>query len=348
MTKFLIVFLGKVRCDPALQTSYFFSPCLTAGNPPYQVSTSSSSAQATPIYNKFVEQAKSLNPHHLSMITPTRWFSGGMGLDDFRETMLKDSRLSMIVDFANAKECFDGISISGGVCYFLWSNDYKGACKVVNVSNGKRTEMLRSLNEFPILVRYNRAVGVVRKVIQSGDSSIANLVSPISPFGIPTNIRGRDKQSEEDNYRLYASTGCTFISRVEIIKGGEWLEKYKVMVSQTSAEHAGEPSRDGTFRVLTNSLKAIGVNDVCTHSYLLLGPYNSESESINCAAYLKTKFVRFLILQALTSIHLTRSTFIFVPIQDFSKPWTDEELYAKYGLNDEEIAFIESTIKPLE
>lgn len=208
--------------------------------------------------------------------------------------------------------------------------------------------MTRPLHEFPILVRYNRAVDVVRSVLNSKDASIADYISSISPFGIPTNIRGRDLSSSVDKYVLHASSGISYISRAEIAKGTEWIGKYKVMVSQTSSEHAGEPSKDGMFKVLTSSVKSLGPNEVCTHSYILVGPFSEAIEANNCANYLKTKFVRFLLLQALTSIHLTRSTFLFVPKQDFTREWTDRDLYEKYCISAEDVLFIESMIKPYD
>lgn len=317
------------------------------GNPPYQLNTGTTSAQAIPLYQLFVQQAKKLNPRYLSMIIQSRWFAGGMKqLEDFRNEMRKDKRLRVLVDYANAKECFPQNSIGGGVCYFLWDRDHPGICKVTNINGGSTNEMERYLDEFSVIVRYNDAVEIVRKT--SKEESIDNYVSPISPFGLSTKIRGVKQKDEGHSVRIFSSEGISYLSKEEVTKGQKYYGKYKVLVSQTGAEHAGEPGKDGKYRVLTSSMQVLAPSDVCTHSYLVLGPLDTVEEAANLLGYLKTKFVRFLLLQAMTSIHLTKATFCFVPSQDFTKAWSDADLYAKYGLTDEEIAFIESTIKPME
>lgn len=318
------------------------------GNPPYQLDTGGSGRQAKPIYNLFIEQAKKLNPRYLSMIIPSRWFAGGMGLESFRNSMMNDGRIRVMVDYANAKDCFPQNSISGGVCYFLWDRDNAGDCSFVNISGQERKEMVRPLDEFPVLVRYNEAVNIVRRIIAKESKFLASDVSSISPFGLSTKIRGEISPSSTNCIRMFSSAGESYISLIQVEKGQEYLDKYKVMISQTGAEHAGEPSKEGNYKVLTSSMRTLGPNEVCTHSYLVAGPYLSRQIADNVVEYLKTKFVRFLVLQALSSIHLTKTTFSFVPTQDFTKSWTDEELYAKYDLTDEEIAFIESMIKPME
>ena len=167
------------------------------------------------------------------------------------------------------------------------------------------------------------------------------------PFGLSTNIRGNVKLTGKDDLILHASDGTTFIKPKDITKGFDIVNKFKILISKTSAEHAGEPGKDGAFRVITSSIKVIGPREVCTHSYFTIGTYDNETEATNTLSYLKTKFVRFLMLLSMSSINLSKLVFSFVPMQDFSKPWTDEELYAKYGLNEEEINFIESMIKPM-
>ena len=318
------------------------------GNPPYQLETGSTSRQATPIYNIFVEQAKALSPRYLSMIMPSRWFAGGMGLDQFRNNMMNDSHISKLVDYVNAKDCFPQISISGGVCYFLWDSEHCGQCDFSNIYLNKCTVSTRSLDEFSVLVRYNQAVNIIHSVFSKAEKSLESLISAISPFGLSTKVRGTTQPKESTDLVLYSSAGKSYISRDKVLKGSEYINRYKVLISQTSAEHAGEPGKDGAFRILTSSMRVLKPEEVCTHSYLIAGFFSTQNEAENLLKYLKTKFVRFLILQCLSSIHLTKSTFSFVPIQDFSKPWTDAELYKKYGLTKEEIAFIESMIKPME
>lgn len=318
------------------------------GNPPYQEETGSESRQAKPIYHYFVLQAKALSPNYISMITPSRWFAGGMGLDSYRLEMISDKKIDKIVDFTNAKKCFPQISISGGVSYFLRSNTSSDNCEVLNIHGDKISKMIRPLDEFPILVRYNEAVSILRKVREKKENTLDTIISSISPYGLSTKVRGIEKPDSVNNVKMYSSKGCSYISSAEVEKKDSAINTYRTMVSQTSAEHAGEASRDGTFRVLTKSMTVMEPGDVCTHSYIYAGSFASKCEAVNLMYYLKGKFARFLILQALTSIHLSKSTFLFVPMQDFSKLWTDEELYAKYDLSNEEISFIDSMIKPMK
>ena len=320
---------------------------LIVGNPPYQNQTTQGGIQATPIYNYFVDLAKKIKPNYLSMITPSRWFAGGMGLDDFRESMIKDKKLMRLVDFVNAKDCFPTISISGGVSYFLWNNKHNGECIFESRSTFDNSSELRSLEEFPVLIRYNKAVDIVRKVLLLHEESLSGKVSAISPFALPTSIRGEAKEMP-DSVKLYTSKGVFYISENTVKKGEEWRRGYKVLVSQTGAEHAMEPSKDGTFKVLTSTMQVLSASDVCTHSYILIGTFSTREEAENLLQYLKTKFVRFLILQCVSSIHISRSVFRFVPMQDFSHSWTDKDLYAKYNLTNEEIKFIDSLIKPMQ
>jgi len=317
-------------------------------NPPYQLETEGAGKQAKPIYHLFVEQAKKLNPRYLTMIIPSRWFSGGMGLDSFRDTMMQDAHITKLVDFANAKDCFPQNSISGGVCFFLRERDRTGDCEFTNVRNNSVNTVIRALNEFPVIVRYNEAVSIIHKVISKNEEKLEKIISSLMPYGLSTNYRGRPIKSHSDDLTLHSSRGITYISLNEINKGFDSVYKYKILISKTGSEHAGEPGKDGGFKVLTSSLKVIGPGEVCTHSYFIIGCFDDKKIAENTLSYLKTKFVRFLILQSMSSINLSKLVFSFVPMQDFSKSWTDEELYVKYGLNQDEIDFIESMIKPMD
>lgn len=318
------------------------------GNPPYQLETGGSGRQARPIYNQFVEQAKKLNPRYLSMIIPSRWFAGGMGLDSFRNAMINDGHVSDIVDYANAKECFPQNSISGGVCYFLWKREGADSCRFINMRGGIPYASIRNLGEFPVLVRYNEAVDVIHKVQSQSETALTTIVSAISPFGLPTSVRGLKEASSANSVKVLSSRGIGYLSEDDIERGQDLRSGFKVALSQTGAEHACEPDKNGQFRVLTSSMQVLEPPTVCTHSYLVVGPMKTEEEACNLLSYLKTKFVRFLALQAVSSIHISRQTFCFVPIQDFSKEWTDKDLYEKYSLSQKEIDFIESLIKPVE
>ncbi len=319
---------------------------IIVGNPPYHVSTGGGSAQATPIYDKFIDMAKQLKPHYLSMIIPARWFAGGMGLDKFRESMLNDNHFVKFFDYPNAKDCFNTLSIGGGVCYFLWDGNYSGECIITNKGTRYGKSRLRKLNEFEVFVRYNEALDIIRKIRQSAFTSFSELCSSLSPFAIDSNVRG-ENECFENALRLYSSKGVGYIPKEMVKSGIEWVDKFKILISKTGAEHANEPSKDGTFKVLS-TLKVLLPNEVCTFSYFLAGTFESKELADNALLYIKTKFVRFLILQAVSSINLSKDKFQFVPQQDFSKPWTDEELYAKYNLTQEEIDFIESMVRPME
>ncbi len=319
------------------------------GNPPYQLETGGGTGrQAKPLYNLFVTKFKLLNPKYLVMIIPSRWFSGGIGLDCFRNEMMNDKHISHITDYINAKNCFPKTSISGGVCFFLWDRNYNGDCNFISVYNGKTNSMLRSLNEFPLIVRYNQSISILRKIYTSERKYLSDYVSSIGVFGIPSKEHGRKIKKDKNDLKLYSSSGTGYIAEDELQKGYEYINKYKVMVSKTGAEHACEPDQSGSFRVLTSALKVLSPREICNFSYIIVGNFAKKRDAENLLSYLKTKFARFLILMAVSSINISRKTFSFVPVQDFSKSWTDDELYIKYNLAKEEIKFIESMIKPME
>ena len=316
------------------------------GNPPYQMSDGGNSASAMPIYQLFVQQSKKLNPQYLVMITPSRWFAGGKGLDEYRREMLNDRHVKVLVDYANAKDCFPNISIGGGVSYFLWEKKWCGNCKVINVDGERRIEKVRPLNEYSVFIRYNNAVDVVKKVSSKHETSIESIISSRNPFGFSTNERG-DLEKGKNSLTLITSQGIRYVKSQEVTQGKKLVGKNKVMMSRSTAEHAGEPDKEGCFKVISRT-EVIGPDVVCTDSYIILGGYNTRLEAENLLTYMKTKFMRFLLLQAVSSINLTREKFQFVPLQDFSHPWTDEMLYKKYNLDKDEIAFIESMIRPME
>ena len=319
------------------------------GNPPYQVITHSGvkGDQATPIYNVFVSFAKKLKPKYISMITPARWYNGGMGLNSYRDEMLKDRRLEIICDFQNAKDCFPSTNISGGICFFLWNENYIGKCDFINHIGDITISLHRQLDEFPVFIRDNRSIEIIEKIKLMAKNQLSNIVSPIMPYGLPSYARGETMPSDANRYKLYASNGVTYIKRENITQRLEVADKYKIALGQLISGHLGEFDENGQTKVFS-SIFIMHSGEVCTASYLSIGAFNSLEECNYAFRYLKTKFVRFLVLQTLTSMHITRSSFSFVPLQDFTKSWTDEELYTKYGLTDEEIQFIESMIKPME
>lgn len=312
------------------------------GNPPYQLSDGGNNASAMPIYQKFVEQAKKLNPRYLVMITPSRWFSGGRGLDAYRSTMLNDRRIRRLVDYEDANECFPGVDMSGGVSYFLWDRDYNGDCTVVNMKNGVGSEQQRDLRRYEILIRSNEAVSIVDKVLGHTNRFLSAYVSSQRPFGLRTFA----KPTKKGDLTLRWREGKGPISSSEITVGQEWIAKWKVIVSRVVYEHAGGTDAQGMRRVLS-ILEVLGPKEVCTETYIVVKTFDTQQEAQNCYEYLSLKFPRFLISQVASAQMVNRKSFTFVPDVDFSRSWTDGDLYSEFGLDEEEIDYVESHIKEM-
>lgn len=313
------------------------------GNPPYQLSDGGFGKSASPIYNKFVEQAKKLQPRYMTMIIPSRWFGGGKGLDSFREEMLNDERIRKVVDYEDSNEIFPGVDVAGGICYFLWDRDNKGLCEIINRHNNTEVESKRRLNEFDIFIRHSQAVPIVRKVIAKGDKPMSQQVSAYKPFG----LRTYEKPQKTGDIKLFWQKGVGPYKRKNITVGVEMIDKWKVIASRSGHEHAGNPGTDGTRRVLSRTA-ILPPGTICTETYLVIGNYSTEKEAKNLLAYMKTRFLRFLMSLFMYSHGITKDTFEFVPILDMTKRWTDEKLYKRYELGKEEIAFIESKIRPMD
>lgn len=311
-------------------------------NPPYQLSDGGNNASAIPIYQKFIEASRKLNSKYMVMIIPSRWYSGGRGLDDFREEMLNDRSIKVLYDFVNADDCFPGVDISGGVCYFLRDATYNGPCKIVNVFGNKSNEQVRDLNQYKILVRSNEAVKIIEKVTGLGEKTLEDSVSSQKPFG----LRTYERPDNEGKYTLRWNGGKGPIEKERILNGQEIIDKWKIIVSRVFFEHAGKVDKTGKSRVLS-ILEILQPGEVCTETYIVVRSFDTEKEANNMYEYLRTKFARFLILQACSSIMITKNSFIFLPVQDFTKTWSDETLYSKYNLSETEISYIESTIKPM-
>ena len=313
------------------------------GNPPYQLSDGGNGASASPLYHRFVRQAQKLKPRYLTMIIPSRWFGGGKGLDDFRREMLNDNHIRILVDYENASDCFPGVDIAGGVCYFLWDRDNPGLCDVVNVRNNETMHSVRALNEFDTFIRHDQAASIVRKVCAFGEPMMSNMVSSSKPFGLRTFVRPQ----ESGDILLRWQNGEGPYCRDEITVGRELIDKWKVITSYVGYDHAGNPGKDGKRRVFSK-IDILPPGTICTETYLVVGSFDTEQEAKKLVAYMKTLFFRFLVAQCMYSHHITKEAYRLVPIQDFSQSWTDEKLYAKYGITDEEIKFIESMVRPTE
>lgn len=317
------------------------------GNPPYQLETSGAGKQARPIYHKFIICAKKINPHYICMITPSRWYSGGMGLEGFRKEMLNDKHIKKIVDYSLSTLCFPGVDIAGGISYFLWDKKYNHQyCEYTYIDKEQISTSNRLLNEHDIFVRNNYAINIVNKISKHHEEKLSNIMSSLGPFGIGTAERGTMTYTKQ-KYKLLSSAGESYIDKNKIHSGKEYIDKWKVIIGKATSAGAATAGRDGKRKVIA-TLELLEPDAVCTFSYFIGGSFTTKNEAINCKQYIATKFVRFLLLQTLCSININKERFQFVPIQDFSKNWTDVELYAKYNLTQEEIDLIESTIKSMD
>lgn len=312
------------------------------GNPPYQLNDGGHGKSAAPIYQKFVEQAKRLNPRYLTMIIPSRWFGGGKGLKDFRKEMLEDTRIRHITDFENANECFPGVDLAGGVCYFLWDRDHRGECEVTSVVNGLSHTSTRSLNEFDIFIRDSRAVPIIRKIRALHEPTMDKYVSSRKPFGLATNVRPQ----KQGDLTLRWKGGEGKFPSSKITSGFEWVDKYKVICAKTSYDHAGSPDKNGMRKVFSK-IHILPPKAVCTETYIVAGVFDSKAEADNLRQYMATRFFRFLVAQFMVSQDITKDRFAFVPVQDFKQTWSDTKLYKKYDLDKNEQEFIESCIRPM-
>lgn len=328
------------------------------GNPPYQLSDGGYGTSAAPIYQHFVEQAKALDPRFLSMIIPSRWFSGGKGLDEFREAMLTDQRVRSIDDYLNASDVFPGVGLKGGVCYFLWDRDHPGDCSVT--THAKETApstTVRPLLEkgADVFLRFNEGVSILKKVvaIETGQDDTARLpekkrfeelVSSRKPFGLDTSYRGHPRKGPND-VLVYQNGGTGYIRRDDIPSGHILIDSWKIFVGYAAP---GTGNKD-TYPHRIISTPFIGQPaSISSETYLCIGPFDTEQQTENVLSYLSCRLTRLLILLHKSSQHVTRKVYSFVPTQDWSRQWTDQDLYAKYGLTDDEIHFVESIVRPME
>ncbi|MDO9581145.1 MAG: Eco57I restriction-modification methylase domain-containing protein, partial [Bacteroidales bacterium] len=300
------------------------------GNPPYQLSDAGDSTGSSPIYHIFVEQAKKLTPRYLSMIIPSRWFAGGKGLDHFRDTMLKDRRISHLVDYPIASDVFPGVKVIGGVCYFLWERDYSGPCRVTTRMNGVDDTMNRPLDQFDTFVRFNKAISILKKVKAKKYPPMSEQVFRQKPFGLRTFVQPTGK----GNIKLYANKTVGRIEKSAITNGTEMLNLWKVLISRGYGE--GGEARDYPRMIMGKPIVA-PPSSACTETYIVVGAYETEIEAKNLDNYLRTKFLRFLVGLRKNTQDITKDRFSFVPLLPMTKAWTDQKLYAHFNLSDDEI-----------
>jgi len=316
------------------------------GNPPYQMKGGAGGSSDSSIYHLFVEQARKLEPRYLSMVVPSRWLAGGRGLDEFRSEMLNSGHLRSLTDFQDSGEAFPGVQIKGGICYFLWDAAHKGTCNVTRVASGvEHHQQNRSLGEFDVFVRDECALGILRKVLAKHEPSVVDMVSGDTPFGIATNFQewsekgGKGKIAVHLINRTKRTVG--FLERDIIRKNVGMIDIWKVLVPE--AYGAGETS---PHQILGKEIVAPPPS-VCTQSYLAVSPFGAEGAAQSFASYYRTRLFRFLVSLRKITQHALRSTYSWVPQQTWDQDWTDDILYKKYDITDDEITFINSMIRAM-
>jgi site-specific DNA-methyltransferase (adenine-specific) len=312
------------------------------GNPPYQLSDGGAQASAIPIYHKFIQQAKKLNPRYLTMITPSRWFSGGRGLDKFREEMLVDDRLRIIHDHINAGDCFPGVEIKGGVNYFLWDRDNRGNCEINTyednklISKEKRPLLEKNID---IFIRYNQAIPIFKKIRSFKEKTFNEIMSSQKPFGLRTFFVG-ENEIKAGFIKIYRNKGIGYAKWGEVDSNQDLIATHKIIIPR--AIGSGESKSDLIKPIYSEPGSA------CSETYIVVGPFPSEKEVKNAMSYIKTKFFHFMVTLKKNTMMAPKAVYEFAPIQDFSESWSDKKLYKKYNLNEDEIVFIESMIRPME
>ena len=311
------------------------------GNPPYQLSDGGYGTSAAPIYHLFVEKALSLDPRFAVFVTPSRWFAGGKGLDDYRKRMLSDHRMRDIVDFPKLYEAFPGVKIRGGVSYFLWDRDYDGPCTVQTMWDGQPVgePIARFLDAFDVLVRRNEAVSILEKARAKQERTLDSRVSSRKPFGLATNFKGMASPTGmSDPIKLHANQRVDWCERSDLPVNPSWVDDWKVLMTAVQGTSAAVETK-----FLSKPIVA-GPGTACTETYLVAGRFDTEQEAVRYAQYLRTRFARFLVSLRKSTQHATRDVYAFVPDVPLDRDWSDVLLYERYGLTDDEIAFIESQV----
>lgn len=316
------------------------------GNPPYQLDDGGHNASAVPIYQHFVEAAMDLNPRYVVLITPSRWFAGGRGLDSFRARMLKDGRIRRLVDYPKLYDAFPGVKIRGGVSYFLWDRDRPGPCVIQTMWDGvpQGEPVERPLDQYDVLVRRNEAVSILEKVqaVEPSHSTLSRRVSGGKPFGFRTYFHGKETaEGMGAPVKLYGSQKVTWIERTEIEVNRDWVDDWKVLMTAVQGTSAAVETR-----FLSNPIVA-PPGTACTETYLVAGRFETQAQAEHYAAYLRTRFVRFLVSLRKATQHATRDVYAFVPDLPMDRAWTDGALYDRYGVTRGEIEFIESQVREM-
>ena len=318
------------------------------GNPPYQMTDAAGGGVDSSIYHLFVNMAKQLEPRYLTMVIPSRWMGGatrGVGdFNGFRDRMLSDKHLRTLVDFPDPKEVFPGVTITGGVCYFLWDSSYSGDANVTTMREGESSSELRKMDEYDVFVRDHIAIQILKKIEKKQEPSITEILTADTPFGIASNFSGHRETKKKGDISLYYSRkgkrDISFIERENITKNSHLIDKWKVLTPS---------GYDGGQKIPYIVLGKPWISpppSVSTQTFLAFF-VDSESEAASLESYYRTKFFRFLVSIRKITQNGFRSTYQFVPQQAWDREWNDKDLYKKYGLTKDEKDYIEYMIRPM-
>lgn len=284
-----------------------------------------------------------LKPRYMSFIIPSRWFAGGKGLDKFRADMLKDRRVMKLYDYPDASDCFPGVEIKGGVCYFVWNSEYDGLCEVHTIIGDEELPVThRSLGEFDVFIRFNEAVSILNKVRSRNEKTLNSVVSSRKPFGLISSFSAYDQVDNPDKYKLYAKDGKTgFVNKTMVNSGSEIVPYHKVLTGKAGSVNGTIPNK------ITGTTLYAEPNSVCTESFLVANYFSSKDEAINFISYMSTRLFRFLLSLRTPTQNISKECFAFIPDLPMDQAWTDEKLYERYDITPAEQKFIESMIKEM-
>ena len=310
-------------------------------NPPYQLSDGGNGKSAKPIYQLFVNTAKKLNPRYITMIIPSRWFTGGKGLDEFRKSMLTDRRIRYLVDYENFKDVFPGVDLAGGACYFLWDKDYNGKCSVTNYSKSKLDTAERYLDENEVFIRQNLAVEIVKKIQSQENIFLSDRVSSRKPFGIATNYTPK---TQGVPCWFIQKIGKQFASPSDVDDSKGYLNKWKLLVPKSPIAGQTDFTKPVGFYYDVNT-RIAAPGECCTESWIVAGSFDTREEVESFKSYIFTKVARFLLLQTVVSQDVTKKNYCFVPdLVEYNQQFTDTYLCEKWGITPEEWKYIDSRI----
>lgn len=310
-------------------------------NPPYhkvakENCQDKNKAFALPFYIEFINLFKTFDTKYIDVVIPSRWMSSGIGTTQFRKDMLNDKHIKILHDYINGKDCFPSVEIKGGVCYFIRDINYDGNCQFYSHINNQITMEKRPLQYDNFCIRYNGTISILDKVAQLKEEKLSKTVLPLSIFSFPTNFKNYQHNEFDNSIQIYGNKFIGYIDSKQLKTGHKYVDKFKVLLP----EAIGKGGFDDKLKPII-----IEPNSCCTGTYVVLGSFDTYEEAKNMVSYINTKFFKFLLALAKNTQHATAAAYSFIPFQDFSKSWEDNELYQKYNLSEQEIKYIEEKIK---